>query len=236
MNRLINIVSNLLNIFPEKFKNGLFTIVLNYFPISLIKKIPCSYSAYLSCYYPQQGDIIMDCGAHIGNCAILFSRLVGRKGLVVAIEPFEESFNILEKRIHRLKKKNIISINKGVWNQTDKLPLAVFENTISCKVSEDINTDPARYHHINCVTIDQIADELSLNRLDLIKMDIEGAEIEALEGAPNTIKKFSPNFAIASYHLRSGQQTYKIVENMLLAKGYKVSTFFPPHLTTFGER
>lgn len=236
MNKLINIVSKLLNIFPEKFRHGLFTIVLNFFPISLIKKIPCSYSAYLKCYYPQQGDVIMDCGAHIGNCAILFSRLVGREGFVIAVEPFEESFNILEKRIHRLKKKNIISINKGVWNKTANLPLSVFENTIACKISEDINTDPARDHNINCVTIDQIADELRLNRLHLIKMDIEGAEIEALEGARNTINRFNSNFAIASYHRRSGHQTYKIVENMLSGNGYKVDTFFPPHLTTCGVR
>jgi hypothetical protein len=67
-------------------------------------------------------------------------------------------------------------------------------------------------------------------------MDIEGAEIEALEGAQNTINRFNPNFAIASYHSRGGQQTYKIVENMLSGNGYKVDTFFPPHLTTCGVR
>jgi FkbM family methyltransferase len=37
---------------------------------------------------PEKGDVIIDCGAHIGNCIILFSRLAGKTGTVIALEPF----------------------------------------------------------------------------------------------------------------------------------------------------
>jgi hypothetical protein len=65
----------------------------------------------------------------------------------------------------------------------------------------------------------------------MIKMDIEGAEIEALEGSKLIMEKLSPCFAIASYHRRNGQQTAGMVERYLNDSGYGVTTFFPAHLT-----
>lgn len=237
MIKLINIIAPLMNFLPIMVKNAIFEIVLNYFPIPLIKKIPCSYSAYLKCYCPQKGDVIIDCGAHIGNCSLLFSRLVGERGLVIALEPFEESFNIIEKRVKRLKKNNIHAINKGVWNKTGIFSLSVYENTISCKIVEDHDNNQNRDHEqITCTTIDEIANELGLKRLNMVKMDIEGAEVEALQGAEYVAKNFHPVFAIASYHYREHEQTCHQVENILFEKGYNVTTFFHQHLTTCGRR
>jgi FkbM family methyltransferase len=54
-----------------------------------------------------------------------------------------------------------------------------------------------------CRTIDAIARDLALDRLDYLKMDIEGGEIAALEGAAETIKRFRPQLAISIYHERS---------------------------------
>jgi hypothetical protein len=88
---------------------------------------------------------------------------------------------------------------------------------------------------IDCITLDNLLDEIKPEHVDMIKMDIEGAEIEALQGAVNTIEKFSPRFSIASYHKRNNQKTYDRVEDFLVKKGYSTKTFFPPHLTTHGE-
>ena len=110
--KLVNIISKLLNFLPLNWKNYLFGIVLCYFPIWLIRMIPCSYSSYLRCYLPEKGDVILDCGAHIGNCTILFSRLVGEDGLVIALEPFEESFKILKCRLDQLNRKILLLLTK----------------------------------------------------------------------------------------------------------------------------
>jgi FkbM family methyltransferase len=186
---------------------------------------------------PQEGDVILDCGAHIGNCAILFSRLAGQNGRVIALEPFQDSFEILSERIKRLKLDNITAIKKGVWNKNATLSLHVFENTISCKIVDD--TADVRLggkSQIDCITIDDLMDELKLTRLDMIKMDIEGAEIEALQGTRTTIRRFSPRFAIASYHIRNKKKTCHTVEQWLERKGYSVKTFFPSHLTTCANK
>ncbi len=67
-------------------------------------------------------------------------------------------------------------------------------------------------------------------------MDIEGSEIEALQGSLNTLKQYHPHVAVASYHKRDNQPAYHAVEKILNTQGYTVRTFFPPHLTTCGKK
>lgn len=64
----------------------------------------------------------------------------------------------------------------------------------------------------------------NIAKLDFIKMDIEGAEIEALAGAINTIKTLKSNFAIATYHLVNGERTYIKVEQFFKKLNYPYKT------------
>jgi FkbM family methyltransferase len=207
-------------------------------PIRLIKAIPSSYSTYLKFYTPRAGDIVLDCGAHIGNCSILFSRLVGKTGTVIALEPFRDSFDILKKRINRHKLGNVLAINKAVWNRQERLSLELFSDTISCRISEHPNCAENQDKHasIECISIDDLVQVLKLEHLDLVKMDIEGAEIEALEGASHALDKHHPHVAVASYHIRDGEPTSRRVEKLLKNQGYTTKSVFPPHLTTCGEK
>ncbi|WP_445454826.1 FkbM family methyltransferase [Flavobacterium sp. 25HG05S-40] len=85
------------------------------------------------------------------------------------------------------------------------------------------------------VTLDSWAEKLQLPRLDFIKMDIEGAEIEALDGCVTVIQKYKPNFAIASYHIVNGQPTYIKVEEFFKKINYpfKTVTFRGKEIITF---
>lgn len=86
--------------------------------------------------------------------------------------------------------KNVICINKGVWNKKDILRFQNFGSGSGCindQGSEEIQTD----------TIDSI---LENNKVDFIKMDIEGSEYEALLGSYQTIQKYKPSLAISIYH------------------------------------
>jgi FkbM family methyltransferase len=233
MQKAINYSAGLLKKLPIEFQHKLFEIVLKHIPFWLLMRIPCSYSTYLKCNYPAEGDVILDCGAHVGNCAIIFSRMVGKTGLVIALEPFEEAFALLEKRLQRMKLGNVIALNKGLWNTADRLPVTVLSDTLYSRI------DPEKFSNgsggdsvIDVTTIDWIVEDLKLARLDMIKMDIEGAEIEAVQGAAKTLKTLRPCLAIASYHHRNGQQTSITVEGALIRENYAVNTFFPPHLTT----
>jgi len=228
----------LLNQLPDTWKDKIFEVVLTYIPFWLLKLIPCSYSTYLKCYYPQPGDIVVDAGAHIGNCTIMFSRLVKGEGKVIAFEPFQESYAKLVDRIQRLGLTNVIALNKGLYCDDTELSFKVFSDTtlganIANEVDKNVLTDDIR---IEVVKLDTVVKELNLPQVNLVKMDIEGAEIEALDGARQTMADLSPCFAIASYHVRNRERTSIAVEERLAANGYDVTTFFPPHLTTCGHK
>jgi arsenate reductase-like glutaredoxin family protein len=67
-------------------------------------------------------------------------------------------------------------------------------------------------------------------------MDIEGAEIEVLEGAKDFLRNKNIHFAIASYHHRNGEQTYKTLEKIFAEIGYQAETGFHRHLTTWARK
>jgi len=251
MKKFVKSVERILNLFPISLKDKIYEIALFYIPIRILKLIPCSYSAYLKCYEPARGDIVMDCGAHIGNCSLLFSRLVKDEGLVIAVEPVEDSFHSLKKKIERLNIKNVTLVNKGLWNSDEKLLVRIVPGTGMVVFVKDKPPDAAgqsrtgsqqereieeNYLWIDGIKLDSLVKKLGPDRLDFIKMDIEGIEIEALEGAQETIMKYSPHFAIASYHIRDKKKTFFQVEGFLEERGYSVRTFFEPHLTTCARR
>ena len=74
------------------------------------------------------------------------------------------------------------------------------------------------------ITIDSWVKENNITQLDFIKMDIEGAEIEALEGCVETINQLKPNFAIASYHIVNNEPTYIVLEKFFRAINYPYKT------------
>ena len=62
--------------------------------------------------------------------------------------------------------------------------------------------DSQKIEGVLVLPLDEIVDELKLERVDFIKMDIEGSEREALQGARKTLARFKPRMAICTYHMR----------------------------------
>ncbi len=216
------------------------TIIYNFFflhvPIKFFFYFNSSYSGYLKEYIPQEGDIVIEGGAYTGNFTILLSRLVGKSGKVFAIEANPKICSILKNRLKRLKINNVIVINRGLWDNTNNIKLPINEQTR--KKGFSIATSSAEKNAesliLQNITIDTLIQKYNITRLNYIAMDVEGAEIEALKGAKNTLKKFNVHLAIASYHYRDGKQTYTTVEKILKKYGYETYTDNPIHLTTYG--
>jgi len=143
------------------------------------------------------GDTVIDCGAHIGS----FARLALRAGarLVVAIEP--EKANIIAFRrnfAEEIKGGKVILIEKGVWDKTGSLALHLSNTGDSHSVA--INQNAGKDQAIDVTTIDFLTEKLRIPRVDFIKMDIEGAELNALRGSRQVLKRWHPRLAISSYH------------------------------------
>lgn len=132
----------------------------------------------------------IDCGAYIGDTA---EELKKNKGLINAIACFEadiNNYNILVNNVgkNRVAQEEIL-IPCGVWN--DQTILRFNTNNNSSCISE--NGDEL----VTAVSIDKCLPDFAPT---FIKMDIEGAEEEALIGARKTIEKYKPDLAICVYH------------------------------------
>ncbi len=142
-------------------------------------------------------DIVVDCGAHIGG----FTRVALAAGarLVVAVEP--EKLNAVAFRRNfadEMKKGSVILVEKGVWDKTGTLALHL--STTGDSHSVAIPQNSGKDETIEVTTIDALTETLKLPRIDFIKMDIEGSELNALRGSRQVLQRWQPRLAISSYH------------------------------------
>jgi FkbM family methyltransferase len=153
----------------------------------------------------NEGDIVIDCGAHIGIFSLLFAKLAGKNGKVIAIEPEERNYKALTKMV-KLNKDvaPIIPLKVAVYKEDCELDLYVAKksgcHTIAPYYEERKRVLLDKKEKVRALKIDTIVKELNLEKVGFIKMDIEGAEIDALLGAEQTIKRFKPKLAICTYH------------------------------------
>jgi FkbM family methyltransferase len=147
----------------------------------------------------RPGDTVLDCGASVGE----FTREALNAGakLVVAIELSPEGLECLRRNfVDEVKDGRVIVYPKGVWDRDDFLTLNVAPQN---SAADSVVIQPKGSHEgpkVPLTTIDKLVAELKLERVDYIKMDIEGAEQRALAGARATIAKYKPRLSISAYH------------------------------------
>jgi len=146
----------------------------------------------------RPGDIVLDCGAHVG----VFTNKALELGAprVISIEPDPINVECLRRSYREeIAAGQVIVVPKGVWSreQTIQLSLGLSPawNSLVRQVSDDTIEVPV-------TTIDKLVETLGLPRVDYIKMDIEGSEREALQGARETLRRFRPRLMLDSYHRR----------------------------------
>lgn len=189
---------------------------------------------YLAEYQLKKGDIVIDGGAFDGFFTFYAATIVGNKGKVIAFEPDITNFkNLIELKIKN-KFKNIILINKGLWSDEKILRLSTRSSDDNMEASFFSTIKDKNSIDVSVVKLDDELKKIGIERVDFIKMDIEGAEIEAIKGAKRLLTNYDINLAIASYHIVNGEKTCFKLEKLLKKYGYKTFTSFPEHLTTYG--
>lgn len=150
--------------------------------------------------FVQPGDIVLDGGANVG----VFTReaLAAGAKLVVAIEPAPENLECLQRNFPAaIAAGRVILYPKGIWNKEDLLTFYIDPKN-SAADSFILHHDDAQplEQKLPVTTIDLLAAELKLPKVDFIKLDIEGAEVRALEGGNRTLAKYRPRLAVSVYH------------------------------------
>jgi FkbM family methyltransferase len=167
-------------------------------------------------YTPQPGDVVFDVGAGVGTEALLFSRLVGRSGRVVSVEAHPRTYRRL---------LDLCTVNH--LDNVTPLPVAVTNANGDAVISD---SGP---HERNMLTdgegiqvparrLDAIAAELGIQQVDLLKMNIEGAEVDALRGARALLDR--TRHVCISCHDFLGMATKAPILALLTRHGFDVTT------------
>ena len=157
----------------------------------------------------RQGDVVIDGGAHIGT----FSRFAFNHGArkVIAFEPDPSNAECLKRNFEEeLGDARMVLVQKALWDRSGVLNLMHGTHSGATKVSEATGLGEGL---VPATTIDDALAELKLDRVDFIKLDIEGAERHAMAGAARTLGRFGPRMVLCTYHLPG--DAVKITETVL---------------------
>ncbi len=149
------------------------------------------------------GDVVLDCGANIGS----FTRRALDAGAskVAAIDPSPRNAECLRRTFAtEIEQGRVVVVEEGVWHEPSSMSMYIYDDSMLDSLilssRSESRTAPTKTE-VPLNTIDNIAAALDLDRVDFIKMDVEGAERNAIEGAAGVIERFLPRMSIATENL-----------------------------------
>ncbi len=160
---------------------------------------------------PKEGEYFLDAGGYVGWYSIQAGRAVGNSGRVVTLEPDAANRKQLERNLALNKLNNVQIFPLAIWSRSGNVGWLQGEEPVWHKVGAGGELTQ------ESISIDALVDMLRLSRLDWIKLDIEGGEVEALRGAVRTLRIYHPKLFIEIH------ETSQAVAGMLLEAGYTVA-------------
>jgi FkbM family methyltransferase len=131
--------------------------------------------------YLKEGDTVVDCGAHLGTLSMVASKKVGSSGNIVSVEPHPRTFSYLEKNIKENRCHNVHLINKAIGDKEGIIAITDFYASDLNYLTEEGTTS------VEMTTLDTILKDIP--KIDLLKLDVEGHELQALVGGEKTLLK-----------------------------------------------
>jgi FkbM family methyltransferase len=142
---------------------------------------------------PASGDVVIDGGAFLGDSALVFSNAVGDHGKVYAFDPVVDHQRVIEHNIKQFPIPNVVGMPYGLSDKNSDADLVGANGYSPGFFVGDTTGVPLR-------TIDSMVNAGLIERIDFIKLDIEGSELAALRGARESIHRLKPKLAICIYH------------------------------------
>ena len=140
----------------------------------------------LEVFTPNIGETVVDCGAHVGKYSVLASKLVGGDGKVIAFEPCLATYQLLQMNLKLNDCGNVMATNCAVWNKSEERTLWLSSRSSIHSLNPLLGKSTrVGSTTVKCVKLDEIMK--SMEKIDWLKLDVEGADLEALQGASKSI-------------------------------------------------
>jgi FkbM family methyltransferase len=175
--------------------------------------------------YLQPGMTVMDVGAHHGLYTLLTSKCVGVQGRVIAFEPSPRECKQLRRNVRLNLTSNVRIVPYAVGRERGLADLYVVEGAEDGCNSLRPPAVTSRTHsvRVEVVSLDEFVRDEKIGRLDFIKLDAEGAELDVLRGTERLLQSVErPTFLVEVYDIRTlpwGYKAYEIVK-FLASVGY----------------
>ncbi len=157
--------------------------------------------------YLGEGDVIFDVGAHVGFYTLLGSVLVRDSGQVVSFEPVPNNLMYLKKHLQINSVSNVTIVEAAV---SDRDGLGHLSSGPS---SSMWHLDAQGELDVQTVSLDELVLNATIPPPNVIKMDIEGAEILALNGSAKVVSEFHPIFVLSTHGLDVHQRCCRFLES-----------------------
>jgi FkbM family methyltransferase len=167
----------------------------------------------------RPGDRVLDLGANIGVYAVSAANRVGNDGAVIAVEPSQQTYSLLSRSADCFS--NITCVHGAVSNVSRQGLL----DTADAPEYAKIGGPGCAGESVRILTVDDICSRNAMDHVDLIKMDVEGHELPALEGAYRTLRDSNP---IVFYEINEVGKLHVEVVDLLERLGFKSYAFCLP--------
>jgi FkbM family methyltransferase len=160
----------------------------------------------------RAGDVVYDLGAHVGYMTLIFSRLVGESGCVVAFEPLEANYRLLEKHLALNKITNVKLVKGGVGSRTEVAQFRTGADSSTGSVDPLGNQQVQLYSLIDHITTN------NLPKPNLVKMDIEGAEEQVVPDLLEFLRRSDARLLLSTH----GDLITSKLTGLLSTEGFRV--------------
>ncbi|MDC1128585.1 FkbM family methyltransferase [Candidatus Pelagibacter sp.] len=166
----------------------------------------------------KKNDTIIDAGANQGVFSLSFKSQITNEGLIICIEPFDYATKKIKKNFKINNYSNYLIYKKTLSNHNKKNKIYYSNHITDASI---VNHKFKKTKITESITIDKIVALNHLNKLNFIKLDIEGAELLAIKGGIKSIKRFKPII----YLEINNSNSFKLIINLMKKIGYRSYIF-----------
>lgn len=174
----------------------------------------------------QSGMTVIDVGANAGVYTFSAAQRVGSTGLVLAVEPFSQCVGYLNETC-RVNQLDWVKVCAGAASDRNgKAKLSINSaSELNELIPEEKPRDNSIFEEVDCFTLDSLIDKYEVNRVDFLKIDAEGHELQVLRGSNRILTEFAP---IILYENIAGSQGSNLpVADFLRSIGYQLFRYQP---------